>query len=85
MEDKVITRLVFKLVYDEGAKQKYLEIDKDLYRKTMENQHHACILEANYYRLGTVNSKSFIGKILLRIKWKFELTVHFKHEMLGKW
>ena len=21
---------------------------------------------------------------LLRIKWKFELTVHFKHEMLGK-
>ena len=37
-----------------------------------------------YYRLGTVNSKSFVGKILLRIKWKFELTVHFKHEMLGK-
>ena len=35
-------------------------------------------------RLGTVNSKSFVGKILLRIKWKFELTVHFKHEMLGK-
>ena len=26
-----------------------------------------------------VNSKSFIGKVLLRIKWKFELTVHFKH------
>ena len=37
------------------------------------------------YRLGMVNSKSFVGKILLRIKWKFELTVHFKHEMLGKW
>ena len=37
------------------------------------------------YRSGTVNSKSFIGKVLLRIKWKFELTVHFKHEMLGKW
>ena len=36
------------------------------------------------YRLGMVNSKSFVGKILLRIKWKFELTVHFKHEMLGK-
>ena len=36
------------------------------------------------YRLGTVNSKSFVGKVLLRIKWKFELTVHFKHEMLGK-
>ena len=38
----------------------------------------------NNYRLGTVNSKSFVGKILLRIKWKFELTVHFKHGMLGK-
>ena len=36
------------------------------------------------YRSGTVNSKSFVGKVLLRIKWKFELTVHFKHEMLGK-
>ena len=36
------------------------------------------------YRLGTVNSKSFVSKVLLRIKWKFELTVHFKHEMLGE-
>ena len=36
------------------------------------------------YRLGTVNSKSFVSKILLLIKWKFELTVYFKHEMLGK-
>ena len=35
-------------------------------------------------RSGTVNSKSFIGKVLLRIKWKFELTVHFKQEMIGK-
>ena len=25
------------------------------------------------YRLGTVNSKSFVGKVFLRIKWKFEL------------
>ena len=37
-----------------------------------------------YYRSGTVNSKSFVGKILLRIKWKFELTVYFKHGILGK-
>ena len=36
------------------------------------------------YRSGTVNSKSFVHKVLLRIKWKFELTVNFKHEMLGK-
>ena len=36
------------------------------------------------YRLGTVNSKSFVSKVLLRIKWKFELTVHFKHGILGK-
>ena len=39
---------------------------------------------AYYYRSGTINSKSFVSKVLLRIKWKFELTVHFKHEMLGK-
>ena len=32
-----------------------------------------------------VNSKSFVSKVLLRIKWNFELTVHFKHEMLGKY
>ena len=25
------------------------------------------------YRSGTVNSKSFVGKVVLRIKWKFEL------------
>ena len=25
------------------------------------------------YRLGMVNSKSFVGKVLLLIKWKFEL------------
>ena len=25
------------------------------------------------YRSGTVNSKSFVGKVFLRIKWKFEL------------
>ena len=37
-----------------------------------------------FYRSDTVNSKSFVSKVLLRIKWKFELTVHFKHEMLGK-
>ena len=36
------------------------------------------------YRLETVDLKSFVSKVLLRIKWKFELTVHFKHEMLGK-
>ena len=39
---------------------------------------------AKNYRSGTVNSKSFVGKVLLRIKWKFELTVHFKHEILRK-
>ena len=26
-----------------------------------------------YYRSGMVNSKSFLGKVLLRIKWKFKL------------
>ena len=28
----------------------------------------------SYYRSGTVNSKSFVGKVFLRIKRKFELT-----------
>ena len=34
------------------------------------------------YRLGTVNSKSFIGKVLLWIKWKFELnsTLYFEFQ-----
>ena len=36
------------------------------------------------YRSDTVNSKSFVDKVLLRIKWKFELTVHFKHQIIGK-
>ena len=26
-----------------------------------------------WYRSGTVNLKSFVGKVLLQIKWKFEL------------
>ena len=34
--------------------------------------------QQNLHRSGTDNSKSFISKLLLRIKWKFELTVHFK-------
>ena len=29
------------------------------------------------YRLGTVNSKSFVGQVLLWIKWKFELQNNF--------
>ena len=39
-----------------------------------------------WYRSDTVKSKSFGGKVLLWIKWKFELhvTVHFKHEMIRK-
>ena len=36
------------------------------------------------YRSGTVNSKSFVNKYFLQNKWKYELTVHFKHEMIGK-
>ena len=31
------------------------------------------ILRESLYRSGTVNSKSFVGKVLLQIKWKFEL------------
>ena len=31
-------------------------------------------LKTSFYRSGTVNSKSFVGKVFLRIKRKFELT-----------
>ena len=34
------------------------------------------------YRSGTDNSKSFVAKALLQIKWKFKLKVYFKHEMI---
>ena len=37
------------------------------------------------YRSGTVNLKSFVSKDFLRIKWKYEIIVHFKHEMIGIW
>ena len=40
--------------------------------------------KTDYYRSDTVNSKPFVGKVFLRIKWIFELTVHLKHEMIGK-
>ena len=43
-----------------------------------------CLKWKNNYRSGTVNSKSFVGKDFLRNKWKYELTVHLKHEMIGK-
>ena len=33
----------------------------------------SCYFLLSLYRSGTVNSKSFVGKVLLRIKRKFEL------------
>ena len=35
--------------------------------------HVAGLPTLDLYRSGTVNSKSFVGKALLQIKWKFEL------------
>ena len=29
-----------------------------------------------YYRPGTVNSKSFVRKVLLQIEWKLQMTEH---------
>ena len=40
--------------------------------------------EVRKYRSGMINSKSLVGSVLFRIKWKFELTVYFKHEILGQ-
>ena len=54
------------------------------------NWFYICVDLSLYYfakillQVGNVNSKSFVGKVLLRIKWKFELTVYFKHGILGK-
>ena len=39
----------------------------------MSSAHSQTSLNVSWYRSGTVNSKSFVGKVLLRIKWKFEL------------
>ena len=39
-----------------------------------EQSVYVVALEGFIYRSGTVNSKSFVGKVLLRIKRKFELT-----------
>ena len=44
---------------------------------------HDNFIQINH-RLATVNSKSFVGKDFLQNKWKYKLTVHFKHETIGK-
>ena len=36
------------------------------------------------YKSGMVNLKSFVSKDFLRNKWKYELTMYFKHEMIRK-
>ena len=51
----------YKIDFGKGANGKYLQSDIRW-------------LPPHMYRSGTVNSKSFVGKVLLRIKWKFELT-----------
>ena len=44
-----------------------------------------CLVRKNIvYRFGRVNSKSFVDKDFFRNKWKYELTMHFRHEMIGK-
>ena len=43
-------------------------------------KHHALTVYIVYiYRLGPVNLKSFVDKILLRIGWKFELQHKTNH------
>ena len=39
--------------------------EKEFFKLELPSSHN--------YRLGTVKSKSFVGEVLLRIKWKFEL------------
>ena len=61
---------------------------QDGQQRTIGRAHLDSHSEINFitfkYRSGTVNSKSFVGEVFLQIKWKYELTVHFKHEIIGK-
>ena len=52
------------------------ENSQDFNQTTHARPQHPIVFIHNIslYRSGTVNSKSFVGKVLLRIKWKFELT-----------
>ena len=47
-----------------------VHVSKLQYLAAMAEQELVCRF---YYRSGMVNSKSFVGKVLLRIKQKFEL------------
>ena len=60
------TVIVFKFVYSQ---------EKNIWRHIpIKHSAYLLIMTINCrYRSGTVNSKSFVGKVLLRIKWKFKL------------
>ena len=60
------------LSFDHTSQQR-LDQDKSAGIVEVLLQEWGICLRKKYYRLGTVNSKSFVGKVLLRIKWKFEL------------
>ena len=59
----------------------YMEMENIWESQTIMPILLVCVANQNipgtYYRSGTVNSKSFIGKVLLRIKWKFKLNNTF--------
>ena len=52
----------------------YIFIENNWYTAMAVNWYYVSV----YYRSGTVNSKSFVGKVLLWIKWKFELNSGLK-------
>ena len=43
------------------------------FARMVKHHNNTAESEETHYRSGMVNSKSFVGKVLLRIKWKFEL------------
>ena len=60
---------------DNSGKQ-FLMFPKDSFTgedKKKAKSHWAEFSKYLDYRSGTVNSKSFVSKVLLRIKWKFKL------------
>ena len=64
-----VTLYWWHLVYFLITREKYCE-DKYISDDSLLESYG---LFNEYYRLGTVNSKSFVGKVLLQIKQKFEL------------
>ena len=69
---------------DGGGVGSGISCKSECYTESDFDIEYIALLELELYWSGMVNSKSFVSKDFLQNKWKYELTVHFKHEMIGK-